>query len=93
MRRLLVAIRDVKTEMFLPGVISAVTRGEAERIFVDILQSASPIKEHPHDYALYEVGSFDDQDGRLYPPIVEGIVNPPTLLIDGLQVTQLRKAE
>lgn len=93
MRRLLVAIRDVKTEMFLPGVISAVTRGEAERIFVDVLQRAELMKDHPHDFALYEVGSFDDGDGRLYPPIVEGVINPPTLLIDGLQVTQLRKAE
>lgn len=42
----------------------------ARRAFVDEVNRAAPdnqLHAHPEDFALYAVGQFDDEAGRLFP--------------------------
>lgn len=91
--KLLFAMLDVKTETFL-APMAAVTRGEAERAYVEILQSEGTlIHKHPGDFPLYEIGTYDERTGVIAPLMAEGngFAMPPRLLIDAATVLQLRK--
>ena len=44
----------------------AQTEGQALRLFIDELRSGnSPIKDHPEDYSLFQIGTFEDSTGEL----------------------------
>ena len=58
-------IYDSKAQAFLQPFWSR-SNGDAMRNFEDVAKDVkTPIGMHPGDYQLYEIGSFDDQDGRL----------------------------
>lgn len=92
MKRHLLGIFDEKVKAFLPGVITAQTRGEAERIFADVLRTpGNPISDHPEDYSMFELGTMEVESGiieRCKVDQEDGTVLPlaPVRLIDGVTV-------
>lgn len=57
------AVFDEKVGAFMAPFF-CLTKGQAARSFGDaVLDSQNPMSRHPEDYRLYEVGSFDDQEG------------------------------
>lgn len=90
--KILVACLDVKTETFL-APIAAVTRGEAERIYAEIVQGAETIiGKHPNDFPLYEIGTYDERTGRVFPCCTDdGVQVPPRLLIEAATILKLIK--
>lgn len=57
------SIRDTKAEYFGTPFF-AQSRGVALRMFSDLVNdSRSAISKHPEDYALFEIGNYDDQVG------------------------------
>lgn len=90
--KLLFALLDVKTETFL-APMAAVTRGEAERSYVQILQTEGTlVNKCPGDFPLYEIGSFDERTGVVSPLCTsEGVMVLPRLLIDSATVLKLVK--
>lgn len=89
--KLLFALMDVKTETFL-APLAAVTRGEAERTYADILKSDTIVGQHPTDFPLYEIGTYDERTGVVTPVLSEtGIEMKPRLLVDASTALQLRK--
>lgn len=88
--RLLMALRDVKTGVFL-APMTATNESEAGRIYADLLQKGPAlITEHSGDFPLYEIGKYDEQTGEVFPLFTQtGSVAPPRLLLDAGQVLQL----
>lgn len=63
MTQLVFGVRDSKAEAFLQPFFSS-SSGAAIRAFGDaILDTKSPLGQHPTDYLLYELGTFDDNSG------------------------------
>lgn len=63
--KILVALFDRATEAYAP-VMTVHTRGEAIRSFKNECQNPnSPIRQHPTDYELWQVGEYDDQTGMI----------------------------
>lgn len=61
----LYSIRDSKTEAF-NAPFKALTHPEAIRMFQQIMENPETlIAKFPADYALFYVGTFDEQSGRL----------------------------
>lgn len=59
------AVRDGKVEQFFPPMCFQ-TPGEAERWFADVVNDGKSIMwRHPGDYAIYELGGFDTENGAL----------------------------
>lgn len=76
----LFAVRDNKAGFFLPPFL-LISEGEAIRAFEEAtLNSQSPICQHPEDYTLYSLGSFDEISGE--------IVAQPISLVAGLNALQ-----
>lgn len=51
------------------------TKGEAHRSFEDACKDENlPFKKHPADFALFHIGSFDDNDGSLVPIRPERVI-------------------
>lgn len=61
------AVRDRAMDAFMqPIFVPAI--GLALRSFSDeVNRSDSPMFAHPEDYDLYEIGSYDDEYGKLIP--------------------------
>lgn len=58
------AIHDVKAGAYLQPFF-AMSRGTAIRAFSDHARDAStPVGQHPEDYTLFELGTFDDHDAH-----------------------------
>lgn len=59
------AVLDLKAGAFgMPMFVS--TAGLAMRGFTDAMKdSRSPMAQHPEDYVLYEIGSYDPNSGQL----------------------------
>ena len=65
MKHGLYAIYDRAAEFYM-RVIQAQTDGLAIRIFNDeAVRADSEIAKHPHDYTLYKLGTFDDNNGEI----------------------------
>lgn len=63
MRQLAFSVRDAQAELFSRPFYFP-TRGMAVRNFMDQCQDKdSPMRRHPDDFALYQVGEFDDNAG------------------------------
>lgn len=90
--KILVACLDVKTETFL-APIACVTRGEAERIYAEIIQSPETlVGKHPRDFPLYEIGTYDEKSGQVRPLLSEdGIAVLPRLLIEAATILKIVK--
>lgn len=59
----LYAVRDAKTEAYFPPFV-AVTHGEAYRQFQMLATNPETLlSKFPADYALFQLGTFDDQSG------------------------------
>ena len=59
------AVKDAKVGAFLQPFYSQ-THGSAIRAFADhCADNTSMPNKHPEDFALYYVGAFDDQIGKL----------------------------
>lgn len=64
-RRLKVfAVLDMKMKCFMQPFTS-MNGGVASRMFQDSITGDSVIGKHPEDFALYELGEFDEQTGFL----------------------------
>lgn len=67
----IVAVRDIQIEEFLrPFTTPAV--GGATRSFSDEVNRTAPdnpMSQHPADYHLYEIGTFNTETGELAPLI------------------------
>lgn len=79
-----VAIRDTKADTFnLPAHVQSI--GIAIRSFTDEVNrqdANNAMNRHPADFALYHIGSYDDQTGLCTP------LPQPTLLIQADQCLQ-----
>ena len=59
------AIRDAQTEAFSQPMFF-VTRGVAIRSFSEECESTtSALNKHPQDYAMFQIGTYDDNSGAL----------------------------
>lgn len=64
-RRLKVfAVLDMKMKCFMQPFTS-VNAGVASRMFQDSITPEGVIGKHPEDFALYELGEFDEETGYL----------------------------
>lgn len=81
------SVFDAQAGLFIHPLY-AVTRGQAQRSFADMVQDPSaPFAKHPGDYHLYRLGSFDDQSGRISGLAdQDGAALPPDLIIRGDQL-------
>lgn len=60
-------VRDAKAQAFLQPFFS-IQNGSAIRAFSDACNDGkSSFAQHPEDYILYELGSFDDNSGEIMP--------------------------
>lgn len=67
MKCYLFSVRDSKAGAFLPP-FTAVSRGVAERMFTAAcLEPQHDFYRYSADYALYEVGEFDQENGVVIP--------------------------
>lgn len=83
MRMIMCSIRDFKSEVYGRPFFAQAT-GAAIRSFQDEVNrndSGNLLYHHPSDFALYEIGIFDDAEGMVYPYDVK------KLLIEGAQAS------
>lgn len=58
------SIYDEKAKMYQPPFM-AHTKGQVIRTFTDIVnEKGHPINQHPSDYTLFELGTFDNLTGK-----------------------------
>jgi hypothetical protein len=63
--KMLVALYDRATEAYAP-VMTVHTRAEAIRSFRQAVNDQqTPMNKTPTDYELYQVGTYDDQTGKI----------------------------
>lgn len=59
------SIYDQKAKAYLPPFIMP-EQGQAERVFGDCVNSQDhQFAKHPEDYTLMEIGTFDDNKGKI----------------------------
>lgn len=67
MLRKIYSIRDSAARCFTPPFV-CITDGEALRAFTDAANSKSHyVGQHPGDYSLFRIGTFDDSTGVITP--------------------------
>lgn len=65
MKLIIFAIRDNKAGHYAPPFTKS-SRGEAERDFTTLSRDAqSTVNKYPEDFDLYELGTLDDQNGKI----------------------------
>lgn len=63
MKTIICSIYDKATEAYMRPW-TAQTEGQAVRMFEDeVLKEGTPVNAHPEDYALFRMGTFDDNKG------------------------------
>lgn len=59
------SIRDRQLDAFMTPFFSP-SRGSAVRSFIDeVRREGSPMAQHPEDYSLHLIGSFDDTSSQI----------------------------
>lgn len=89
MELVMLSVRDAKSEAF-GRPFFATTVGTAIRSFDDeVNRSAedSMLNHHPEDFALYQLGSFNDSDGTY------AALPVPKLLVQGNEVKKVLPVE
>lgn len=90
------SIRDGKAEAFNPPFFMA-SKGLAMRGFMDLVNDPNTtIAKYPGDFSLYEIGEFDDSNGRYqqYDTFVllaianELIVKKPSVVVPAVNGTE-----
>lgn len=85
MKQHVLAVYDSKAELFQQPIFFK-AKGEAIRAFADeVNRDKSPMKNHPEDYTLFNIGSYDVESGLLTP------LTTPTSL--GLAIDYLKEPE
>lgn len=85
-RKILVALYDVKTGIYMAPLVVA-TPGEAERKYEEVLKSEGTlVSRFPLDFPLYELGRYDEDTG-----VVEALEKGPRLLIKAEQFGYVAK--
>lgn len=83
----LFSVYDTKTE-FYNAPFPAITKGQGERRFVDLLQEQQlEFSKHKDDYNLIEIGSFDQVTG-----LIEPLKTGPQVIITGEAVRRMTDA-
>lgn len=88
MNLIICAIRDSATQAFARPIFVRAA-GQAMRSFIDEVKRDDPTNDlhnHPTDFELYQLGTFDEQAGELKP-------HPPQLLMRGKDVSTLTQPE
>lgn len=63
MRQLLFSVYDSKAKVYSNPFVAG-QKGSALRSFQDVSKDKThPIGKHPEDYALYQIGEWDDDKG------------------------------
>lgn len=63
---IMLVVWDVKAQAYIGQPLFAPTRGVGERSFSDACsQKGTPFNDHPDDYELHEVGSFNVMNGEV----------------------------
>jgi len=88
-------IRDSAAEAFMRPFF-AQSSGAAIRSFSDMVNSDDkdhPVGQHPEDYTLFSIGSFDEQTGlmKVHPP--ESLGNGATFLVGYQLPMKLEEAD
>jgi len=74
MKQYIMSVYDSKSEMFNQPIFS-IAKGEALRAFSDSVNTKnSPMNNHPEDYTLFEIGTFDPEVGQ-----IEAIATPRSM--------------
>jgi len=78
MKTMMFSIYDNKLEGFMRPFFLQ-TRAVAVRAIIDLAQDAKdPVSQHPADYILYELGTFEDHTAEIMqvtPPVRLGLVS------------------
>jgi len=83
MKQYIMSVYDSKAEMFNQPIFS-IAKGEALRAFSDSVNTKnSPMFNHPEDYTLFEIGSFNPELGS-----IESLATPVSM---GLATEYLKK--
>lgn len=87
MKLLLISVYDSAIEAYTrPFPVQ--TLGQATRSFTDeCTRQDSEIGQHPQDYALFQVGEFNDHDGLVTP------TTPPKCIAKAHEVIAFQKAK
>lgn len=64
MRLVAVAVRDSAVDAFMRPFFVPTTAFAIRSFGEEMKNKESPMFAHPEDYALFEVGSFDEESGR-----------------------------
>lgn len=81
----MMAVKDEALEAYMRPFF-AQSVGQAARMFADeVNNEQGEMVKHPQDYALYHLGTWDDQDGS-YKPQPEVGEHEPTLISRGRDV-------
>jgi hypothetical protein len=65
MKKLIVTLKDDKLEVYNQPVFIR-NKGEAARMMEEMVQDPkSPLSKYPNDFALYEIGTWDEDTGTI----------------------------
>lgn len=65
MKHVTLSVYDEKAQFFSPPMCFK-TVAEGTRVFLDECRNSnSVLSQHPEDFSLYEIGSFDDSNGEI----------------------------
>lgn len=74
MKLIICSIYDSKAEAFMQPLFFQ-AKGQAVRSFADAVNQDGNFKNHPDDYTLFCIGSYDDATGLLEPIAPESLGN------------------
>ncbi|WNK15031.1 MAG: nonstructural protein [Microvirus sp.] len=81
MKMVILSVRDIKAAIFMRPFFAQST-GTGLRSFSDEVnrkEEGNMLNLHPEDFALYEIGVFDDDKGTILPAVI------PRLLLQAAQ--------
>lgn len=82
MKHVICSIYDSATQAYMRPW-TAQTKGQAHRLFVDeVKREGSELGQHPEDYALFQIGTFDDNTGELSQPEIKCIQRAHDIITD-----------
>lgn len=75
MEYIIITVKDNAVEAFQP-VSNVRAKGEAIRSFIDAINNPQnkQLHDHPEDFDLYTVGTYDDQTGNITPHTPERLM-------------------